>query len=457
MRPRVLGQTVFKCSVTVTVSRQDSFIHRQHHYLILDFLCAASIGCCLVGALLRETSGVLALQVAGVLSFRIRFPSESSVVLVTNVCQAAVSLQRFGISSDSLFRSILYTTMRYAVEASRLLQANGRYSSRCGGGGVQTVKRWMSGSSGGSNSQQSSNAFFAWYSKKLDTHPYVLLVMVCAFRSVLVSLTCCISCRCLSPFCYRIITKCVSAGLISSIGNVLAQKITHYQQEEERKEKGSAVETPFQVDVAQVSRFALLNVAFVAPVLHHWYQFINRMVPGASWSRVLQRTWWDEGVFSVMYIPAFLGMLWKLEGSSNEDIVKMTKSQVPSIIAAEWATWVPTMILTFRFVPVKFQVLVINIVGLGWQTILALMASNAHGKETEEEPIQKVNNERDNIVNNDGLVQRAVPIIATTASVEDTDIVEVAGCDAAGETAVDCTCEAEESVEFSSPTRVDKR
>jgi hypothetical protein len=55
--------------------------------------------------------------------------------------------------------------------------------------------------------------------------------------------------------------------------------------------------------LARVSRFALLNVVFVGPVLHHWYQFINRAVPGRSFSRVLQRTFWDEFVFSPVYIP----------------------------------------------------------------------------------------------------------------------------------------------------------
>jgi peroxisomal membrane protein 2 len=238
----------------------------------------------------------------------------------------------------------------------------------------------------------------------------------------------------------------------------LAQKITHHQKEEERKEDNCEDQaTPFQVDVAQVSRFALLNVAFVAPVLHHWYQFINRSVPGTSMSRVLQRTFWDEFVFSPMYIPVFLGMLWKLEGSSNENIVKMTKSEVPSIIVVEWITWVPTMIVTFRYCPVKFQVLVINVVGVAWQTFLAYMASNAHGKETAEDVVEKVN-ERDE----DGFIQRALPIIATTSSAAEGGgaIRHAADCVATDEnaTAADCSCVDDESQQhISSSVIVEKK
>eukprot|EP00529_Nitzschia_sp_RCC80_P019841 CAMPEP_0113464894 /NCGR_PEP_ID=MMETSP0014_2-20120614/13446_1 /TAXON_ID=2857 /ORGANISM="Nitzschia sp." /LENGTH=434 /DNA_ID=CAMNT_0000357009 /DNA_START=346 /DNA_END=1650 /DNA_ORIENTATION=+ /assembly_acc=CAM_ASM_000159 len=244
-------------------------------------------------------------------------------------------------------------------------------------------RRWQStyeyssssSSSGGSSSSSSFfngrnfswSSFFSWYSKKLDTHP--------------------------------VTTKCISAGIISAVGNIFAQGIAYYQEQSELDEKDaseyrrrweqqqqhlqeSSPRKPFEVDLAQVSRFAFLNVVFVAPVLHHWYQFINRAVPGKSLGRVAQRVFWDEFVFSPMYIPVFLGMLWKLEGSSNEDIVKMTKSEVPSIIIAEWALWVPGMFGIFRFVPVKFQVLAINSLGVVWQTFLAYMASHAHAKST---------------------------------------------------------------------------
>jgi hypothetical protein len=175
----------------------------------------------------------------------------------------------------------------------------------------------------------SSSYIFQWYSKLLDTNP--------------------------------ILTKCLSAGFISSIGNVLAQGINHRQQhqkEEEEKqieyennfndnatkqkqqqeENQQQQPSAFQVDIAQVSRFALLNILFVAPVLHHWYQFINKAVPGRSFSKVLQRTFWDEFIFSPMYIPVFLGMLWKLEGTSNDNIIKMIISECPSIIVAEWVS-----------------------------------------------------------------------------------------------------------------------
>ena len=206
-----------------------------------------------------------------------------------------------------------YTTK---IEVSNLSCRSSSWISNRGGLRAKPIRRFSEGnsiaggSSSGHNQGSSRFSFFEWYSKKLDTHP--------------------------------VTTKCISAGLISSLGNVLAQAITHREEQNKQasdpNNQHQLEPKPFEVNVAQVSRFVLLNVAFVAPVFHHWYQFINRAVPGKSMSRVLQRTFWDEFVFSPMYIPVFLGMLWKLEGKTNDHIVTMLKSECPSIIVAEWVS-----------------------------------------------------------------------------------------------------------------------
>jgi hypothetical protein len=196
-----------------------------------------------------------------------------------------------------------------------------------------------------------SFSFFTWYSRKLDTHP--------------------------------ITTKCISAALISSTGNILAQRITHHNQDDTKPDTAdsSSEDDVFHVDWDKVGRFAFLNVVFVAPVLHHWYQFIDKAVPGTSLFKVLQRTCWDQFVFTPCYLPVYLTALSTLDSSPPVEITNMSyhelgqrivSEEMGQLIVAEWIVWVPTMFLTFRFAPVKFQVLVINLVGVGLQTVLCL-------------------------------------------------------------------------------------
>ena len=149
-----------------------------------------------------------------------------------------------------------------------------------------------------SSSTSPRRGFFAWYSAKLDTHPLT--------------------------------TKCISAGLISSIANILAQGIAFQQDKRSRSRSTSddssssssssedvtiqkRYSTPpttstttspkesifefwseFQIDPQQVGRFAFLNFVFVAPVFHTWYAFLNKMIPGVTWRQVIHRTFWGE-------------------------------------------------------------------------------------------------------------------------------------------------------------------
>ena len=52
------------------------------------------------------------------------------------------------------------------------------------------------------------------------------------------------------------------------------------------------------------------------------------------------------------------------------------------------------MIVTFRYVPVKFQVLVVNVVGVVWNTFLAYAANNAHSSRSEPDGEEKEDSTR---------------------------------------------------------------
>jgi len=187
-------------------------------------------------------------------------------------------------------------------------------------------------------------SFFAWYSQKLDTHP--------------------------------ILTKSISAFIVTGFGNVLSQTLMGEDDDddEESETKRRTVDWP------QVGRFALLNGVMVAPALHYWYNFLNRAVPGTTLLAVAKRVFWDEFCFTPVYLPLFLSTLWALEGSPLQNIPKMAYEEVPSILVAEWTLWIPTMAFTFRYIPVKFQVLMINSVGVLWYTYLSYTAKQAHTK-----------------------------------------------------------------------------
>jgi hypothetical protein len=140
----------------------------------------------------------------------------------------------------------------------------------------------------------------------------------------------------------------------------------------------------FRPDWQQTGRFILLNVAFVAPTLHFWYTWLDKAVPGKAIKAVLRRVFYDEFVFTPAYIPVLMGLLWGLGGVEPRRIPRMIQEEWFNVLLFDWSVYVPVQFLNFRFVPVKFQVLVINFCGVGWNAFVSWRAQGQQDKHLEE-------------------------------------------------------------------------
>ena len=95
-------------------------------------------------------------------------------------------------------------------------------------------------------------------------------------------------------------------------------------------------------------------------------------------------------IFTCTYIhtdyPIFLSVLWKLEQGAaltRDRIVHMLWNEMPHLIVVEWAIYIPAQALNFRCIPVKFQVLFSNLVGIVWNGFLSGTAQHAQVKEQQ--------------------------------------------------------------------------
>jgi len=165
----------------------------------------------------------------------------------------------------------------------------------------------------------------AWYSTKLDTHP--------------------------------LLTKSISSGLIAGGGDFLCQICFERSQH--------------KYDWARTGRFTVLGTAVVAPFVHAWFSFLNRMIPGVSVAAVLKRVAVDQLTFSPCFMSIWLTSLWTLEGDLNDGIPGRLVESMPSLMVVNWGLWIPAQLINFRFVPVKFQVLYSNVVALVWNMYLS--------------------------------------------------------------------------------------
>jgi hypothetical protein len=62
---------------------------------------------------------------------------------------------------------------------------------------------------------------------------------------------------------------------------------------------------------------------------------------------------------------------------------RMIREEWLNILIFDWSVSVPVQFLNFRYVPVKFQVLVINLVGVGWNCFVCWRAQGQQERQKE--------------------------------------------------------------------------
>jgi hypothetical protein len=214
-------------------------------------------------------------------------------------------------------------------------------------------RRYFASPPTSNKNKASTFSFFSWYSKQIDAYP--------------------------------LLVKCVSAGLVAAVGDVGSQMILNGG-----KNPNCTLLERVQLD--RTARFVFMNVFMVGPTLHYWYRWLGIRFPGTSVGSVAKRVFTDEFIFTPLYYPVFLTLLWKLEHGEKLSFTKigsMLWAEMPTLILAEWIIYVPTQSLNFRYVPGKFQVLFSNVVGIVWNGYLSWTADKATEKDEAADHVKE--------------------------------------------------------------------
>jgi len=144
-------------------------------------------------------------------------------------------------------------------------------------------------------------------------------------------------------------------------------------------------EPRFSLDVVRAGRMAAFGVCFLGPVMHNWFNFLERILPGATAGPVFKKMLVDQAVMSPAFTAIFFTALGAMEGRSFGEIKQtLTEKFWPTLIT-NYYVWPAGQILNFYVVPVQLRVLWLNGVGLGFNIYLSKMLNDDKIKEKEKE------------------------------------------------------------------------
>jgi len=114
----------------------------------------------------------------------------------------------------------------------------------------------------------------------------------------------------------------------------------------------------------------MLGGLIVAPTLHTWYNFLNGTFTSPTTTGALLRLACDQGLFAPLFIVVIFTFMLGMDGRFD-DLPEHLRANFVDATVTNWALWIPSMFVVFRFVPLSFQVLVVNGVALIWNTYLS--------------------------------------------------------------------------------------
>ncbi|XP_039009446.1 protein Mpv17-like [Hibiscus syriacus] len=169
--------------------------------------------------------------------------------------------------------------------------------------------------------------------------------------------------RCLSI--HPVKTQVVSSGFLWGIGDVGAQYIT-YSTAKKRLQRQDE-EQECKIDWKRAATTSLFGFGFVGPVGHYWYEGLDRLIKLKFQLRpkttkfVAAKVAMDGILFSPFDLFLFFSYMGLSTGKSVPQVKEDVKRDFLPALILEGGIWQIVQIVNFQYIPVRYQLLYVNI------------------------------------------------------------------------------------------------
>ncbi|KAI4347121.1 hypothetical protein L6164_007964 [Bauhinia variegata] len=169
------------------------------------------------------------------------------------------------------------------------------------------------------------------------------------------------SCLSVHPVKTQVISSCVLWG----VGDIAAQYITYSTKK--KRLKVSDEDVKFMIDWRRVAVTSGFGFGFVGPVGHFWYegldQFIRQKVQlqPNSVRFVASKVAMDSLIFGPVHLFVFFTYMGLSAGKTIPQVKEDLKRDFLPALIFEGSVWPVVQVVNFRYVPVRYQLLFVNL------------------------------------------------------------------------------------------------
>lgn len=130
----------------------------------------------------------------------------------------------------------------------------------------------------------------------------------------------------------------------------------------------------------------------VGMLCHHWYNYLDKNLPGRAVKVVLKKVLIDQIFFSPLYITVFFLTSGLLDNSSIREIGSEVIDKGKQLYAAEWIVWPPAQLINFFFLPTKYRLVYDSTISLGYDIYTSYVK---HSDRKEKDCDKQISKEKD--------------------------------------------------------------
>ncbi|KAF2879609.1 hypothetical protein ILUMI_26560 [Ignelater luminosus] len=158
---------------------------------------------------------------------------------------------------------------------------------------------------------------------------------------------------------YPLLTSSIQTSMLMATGDIISQTVI-----EETSLK--------KVNLKRTAQFASVGLFLAGPALTTWYRVLAKTFGDKGHtSVVLKKVALDQFVFAPAFIGVFLTALGVVQGKDPQVTVAEVKKNYLDVVISNYKLWPWVQLGNFYLVPLRYQVLVVQLVAILWNTYLS--------------------------------------------------------------------------------------
>nr|XP_023024630.1 protein Mpv17-like [Leptinotarsa decemlineata] len=166
---------------------------------------------------------------------------------------------------------------------------------------------------------------------------------------------------------HMVLNQSLRSGVLIGSGDFISQTCI------EKKKLGD-------VDFGRTCRVFAVGAMLVGPHVSGWYIILSKMFGTSGPVSAFQKIAADQLMFAPYILAVTMAGINTLEGHGWEFTKEQMNLKYTDILLTGYKLWPAVQLINFNFVPVKYQVLVVQCVGVMWNTFLCWKAHQGVNK-----------------------------------------------------------------------------